>query len=58
MSGVIQICLFVWVDMFCVCQVCGKSSMSGLCVVIMCGVVGGGLNVLCRCGSVCWEQNT
>ena len=53
MSGIIEICLSVWVDMFCVCQVCGRSSVSGLCVVIMCGVVGGGLNVVCRCGSVC-----
>jgi len=35
MSGVIQICLSVWVDMFCVCLVYGKSSVIGLCVVIM-----------------------
>jgi len=38
MSGVIQICLSVWVDMFCVCQVCGKSSVSGLCVVLLVAV--------------------
>ena len=30
-----------------------KSSVIGLCVVIMWGVVGGGLIVVCRCGSVC-----
>jgi len=53
MSGVIQICLSVWVDMFCVCLVYGKSSVIGLCVVIMWGVVGGGFIVVCRCGSVC-----
>ena len=53
MSGIIQICLSVWVYMFCVCLVYGKSSVSGLCVVIMRGVVGGGLIVVCRCGSVC-----
>ena len=47
MSGVIQICLCVWVDMFCVCLVYGKSSVIGLCVVIMWGVVGGGLIVVC-----------
>jgi hypothetical protein len=52
MSGIIQICLSVWVDMFSVCMVYGKSSVSGLCVV-MWGVVGGGLVVVCRCGSVC-----
>jgi len=34
MSGVIQICLSVWVDMFCVCLVYGKSSVIGLCVVV------------------------
>jgi len=39
--------------MFCVCLVYGKSSVSRLCVVIMRGVVGGGLIVVCRCGSVC-----
>jgi len=53
MSGIIEICLSVWVDMFCVCQACGKSSVSRLCVVIMWGFVGGGLNVVCRCGCVC-----
>jgi len=53
MSGIIPICLSVCVDMFCVCLVYGKSSVSGLCVVIMWGVMGGGLNVACRCGSVC-----
>jgi len=53
MSGVIQICLFVWVDMFCVCLVYGKSSVIGMCVVIMWGVEGGGLNVVCSCDSVC-----
>ena len=53
MSGVIQICLSVWVDMFCVCLVYGKSSVIWLCVVIMWGVVGGGLIAVCRCGSVC-----
>ena len=52
MSGIIQICLSVWVDIFYVCLVYGKSSVSGLCVV-MWGVVGGGLIVVCRCGSVC-----
>jgi len=52
MSGVIQICLFVWVIMFYVCLVYGKSSVSGLCVV-MWGVEGGGLIVVCRCVSVC-----
>ena len=46
MGGITQVFLSVWVDMFCVCQVCGKSTVSGLCVVIMWGVVG-------RCGSVC-----
>jgi len=29
MSGIIQICLFVWVDMFYICLVYGKSSVSG-----------------------------
>jgi len=53
MSGIIQICLSVWVGMFRVCLVYGKSSVSGLCVVIMWRVVGGGLNVVHRCGSVC-----
>jgi len=38
--------------MFYVCLVYGKSSVTGLCVV-MWGVVGGGLIVVCRCGSVC-----
>ena len=52
MSGIIQICLSMWVDMFSVCMVYGKSTVSGLCVV-MWGVVGGGLVVVCRCGSVC-----
>jgi len=35
------------------CLVYGKSSVIGLCVVIVWGVVGGGLIVVCRCGSVC-----
>ena len=52
MSGIIQICLSVWVDMFYVCLFYGKSSVWGLCVV-MWSVVGGGLIVVCRCGSVC-----
>jgi len=52
MIGIIRICLSVWVDMFYVCLVCGKSSVSGLCMV-MWGVVGGGLIIVCRCGSVC-----
>jgi len=30
MSGIIQICLSVWVDMFYVCLVYGKASVSGL----------------------------
>jgi len=34
MSGIIQICLFVWVDVFYVCLVYGKSSVNGLCVVM------------------------
>ena len=34
------------------CLVYGKSSVSGLCVV-MWGVVGGGLIDVCRCGSEC-----
>ena len=51
MSGIIQICLSVWVDMFYVCLVYGRSSVSGLCVVIMWGVVGGGLIIICRCVS-------
>jgi len=38
--------------MFNVCLVCGKSSVSGLCVV-MWGVVCGGLIIVCRCCSVC-----
>jgi len=41
MSGVIQICLSVWVIRFYVCLVYGKSSLSRLCVV-MWGVEGGG----------------
>jgi len=41
MSGIIQMCLTVWVDMFYVCLAYGKSSVSGLCVV-MYDVVGGG----------------
>ena len=53
MSGIIQICLSVWVGMFCVCLVYGKSSVNGLCVVIMWGVVGGGLIIVCRCVLVC-----
>ena len=53
MSGIIEMCLSLWVDMFCVCQFCGRSSVSGLCVVIMWGVVGGGLNAVCRCVLVC-----
>jgi len=47
MSGIIQICLSVRVDMVYVCLVYGKYSVSGLCVV-MWGVVGGGLIVVCR----------
>ena len=35
------------------CLVYGKSCVIGLCVVITWGVVGGGLIVVCRCGSVC-----
>jgi len=38
--------------MFYVCLVYGKSSVIRLCVVIMWGVVGGGLILVCRCGSV------
>jgi len=53
MSGIIQVCPSVWDDMFCVCLVYGKSSVSVLCVVIMWGVVGGGLIAVCRCSSVC-----
>jgi len=53
MRGIIQICLSVCVGMFCVCLVYGKSSVSGLCLVMVWGVVGSGLNVVCRCGSVC-----
>jgi len=53
MSGIIQVCPSVWDDMFCVCLVYGKSSVSVLCVVIMWGAVGGGLIAVCRCGSVC-----
>ena len=34
MSGIIQICLSVWVDVFYVSLVYGKSSVSGLCVVM------------------------
>ena len=49
---IIQICLSVWVDMFYVCLFYGNSGMSGLCVVML-GVVGGGLIVVCKCGSVC-----
>ena len=49
MSGIIHIYLSVWVDMFYVCLVYGKSSVTRLCVV-MWGVVGGGLIVVCRCG--------
>jgi len=52
MSGIIHICLSVGFDMFYVCLVYCKSSVSGLCVV-MWGVVGGSLIVVCRCGSVC-----
>jgi len=52
MSGITQICLSVWVNMFYVCLVYGKSSVTGLCVG-MWGVVGGGLIVVCRCGLVC-----
>ena len=52
MSGIIQMCLSVWVTMFYVCLVNGKSSVRGLCVV-MWGVVGGGLIIVSRCGSVC-----
>jgi len=36
MSGIIQICLSVWVDIFYVCLVYGKSSVSGLCVSLIC----------------------
>jgi hypothetical protein len=39
----------VWVDMFYVCLVYGKSIVSGLCVVMW----GVGLIVVCRCGLVC-----
>ena len=46
MSGIIHIYLSVWVDMFYVCLVYGKSSVTRLCVV-MWGVVGGGLIVVC-----------
>ena len=53
MSGIIQVCLSVWVNMFYLCLFCGKSSVSGLCVVIMWGVAGGGLIIVCRCVSVC-----
>jgi len=53
MSAIVQVCLSVWVDMFCVCLVYGKCSVSGLSVVIMWGVVGGGVIVVCRCSSVC-----
>ena len=34
MSGIIQICLSLQVDMFFVCLVYGKSGVSGLCVVM------------------------
>jgi len=47
MSGIIQMCLTVWVDMFYVCLAYGKSSVSELCVV-MYDVVGGGLIVVIR----------
>jgi len=53
MSGIIHVCPSVWVDMFYVYLVYGRSSVSGLCVVIMWGVVGGGLIIVCRCVSVC-----
>ena len=53
MSGVIQICLSVWVIRFYVCLVYGKSSLSRLCVVMWGVEGGGGLIVLCRCGTVC-----
>ena len=53
MSGIIQVCLSLWVDMFYLCLFRGRPSVSGLCVVIMWGVVGGGLNIVCRCVSVC-----
>ena len=43
----------VCVDRYVLCLVYGKSSVIGLCVVIMWGIVGGGLIVVCRCGSVC-----
>ena len=52
MSGIIQMYLSVWVAVFYVCPVYGKSSVSGLCVVIS-GVVGGGLIIVNGCGSVC-----
>ena len=51
-SGVIQMCLSVWVDVFYVCLVYGKCSVSGPCVVTW-GVVGGGPIIVCRCVSVC-----
>jgi len=35
-SGIIVICLSVWVNMFCVCRVCGRSSVSGLCGYVGC----------------------
>jgi len=38
--------------MFYICLVNSKSSVSRLCV-LMWGVEGGGLIVVCRCGSVC-----
>jgi len=47
-----QMCLSVWVDVFYVCLVYGKSSVSGLCVVTW-GVVGGGPIIVCMCVSVC-----
>ena len=53
MNGVIQVCPSVRVDVFYLCPFYGRSSVSGLCVVIMWGVVCGGLIIVCRCVSVC-----
>ena len=53
MNGVIQVCPSVWVDVFYLCPFYGRSSVSGLCVVIMWGAVGGGLIIVCWCVSEC-----